>query len=254
MRPVCSSQVETIGLVRWWILFAQSTPLAATHLIGLLRYYGFGARGDPLAGPLPGDPPQSEWIAAIDEALDRDIKMDKVFSDHSQRSWFFARALAAAKGEAFDNETLYAACLLHDAGLFDEDRKTCFALVGADLVRRTAAAAGVNTDQAKAAAVAVATHIDVRPQTQLANYLRAGSLLDVIGTSAWDIDPAAIAAACERWPRTGFEAEVRRLWNEESDRFPYGRAQFARMPGALPLLIRCNPLPKRPAHRDRLAS
>jgi hypothetical protein len=89
----------------------------------------------------------------------------------------------------------------------------------------------------------VATHIDVRPQTQLAKYLRAGSLLDVIGTSAWDIDPAAIAAACERWPRTGFEAEVRRLWNEESDRFPYGRAQFARIPGALPHLIRFNPLP-----------
>jgi hypothetical protein len=169
--------------------------------------------------------------------------MDKVFRDHSQRSWFFARALATATGEAFDNETLYAACLLHDAGLFDEDRTTCFALVGADLVRRTAAAAGVNTDQAKAAAVAVATHIDVRPQTQLANYLRAGSLLDVIGIFAWDIDPAAIAEACERWPRTGFETEARRLWNEESDRFPYGRAQFARMPGLLPQLIRYNPLP-----------
>jgi HD domain len=243
MRPVRSSQVETIGLVRWWILLAQATPLAATHLIGLLRYYGFGARGDPLADPLPGDLPQSGWIAAIDEALDRDVKMDKVFRDHSQRSWFFARALAAAKGDALDNETLYAACLLHDAGLFDEDRKTCFALVGADLVRKTAAAAGVNTDQAKAAAVAVATHIDVRPQTQLANYLRAGTLLDVIGTFAWDIDPAAIAEACERWPRTGFEAEARRLWNEESDRFPYGRAQFARMPGALPQLIMFNPLP-----------
>jgi hypothetical protein len=171
--------------------------------------------------------------------------MDKVFRDHSQRSWFFARALAlaAANGDALDNETLYAACLLHDAGLFDEDRKTCFALVGADLVRRTAAAAGVSTAQAKAAAVAVATHIDVRPRTQLAKCLRAGSLLDVIGTFAWDIDPAAIAEACERWPRTGFEAEVRRLWNEESDRFPYGRAQFARMPGALPQLIRFNPLP-----------
>jgi hypothetical protein len=243
MRPVCSSQVETIGLVRWWILVAQATPFAGTHLLGLLRYCGFGARGDPLAGPLPGDPPQSGWIAAIDEALDRDVQMDKVFRDHSQRSWFFARALAAAKGEAFDNETLYAACLLHDAGLFDEDRKTCFALVGADLVRKTAAAAGVSTDQAKAAAVAVATHIDVRPRTQLAKYLRAGSLLDVIGTFAWDIDPAAIAEACERWPRTGFEAEVRRLWNEESDRFPYGRAQFARIPGALPHLIRFNPLP-----------
>src|SRR5918995_4479610 len=243
MRPVWSSQVETIGLVRWWILLAQATPLAATHVIGLLRYCGFGARGDPLADPRPGDPPQSGWITAIDEALDRDVQMDKVFRDHSQRSWFFARALAAAKGDALDNETLYAACLLHDAGLFHEDRTTCLALVGADLVRRTAAAAGVNTDQAKAAAVAVATHIDVRPRTQLAHYLRAGSLLDVIGTFAWDIDPAAIAEACERWPRTGFEAEVRRVWNEESDRFPYGRAQFARMPGALPQLIRFNPLP-----------
>jgi hypothetical protein len=152
-----------------------------------------------------------------------------------------AGGLAAAKGDALDNETLYAACLLHDAGLFDQDRKTCFALVGADLVRKTAAAAGVNTDQAKAATVAVATHIDVRPQTQLANYLRAGTLLDVIGTFAWDIDPAAITEACERWPRTGFEAEAQHVWNVESDRFPYGRAQFARMPGALPQLITFNP-------------
>ena len=120
---LCSSRVETIGLIRWWILLAQATPFAATHVIGLLRYYGFGARGDPLAGPLPRDPPQSGWIAAIDEALDRDVAMDKVFRDHSQRSWFFARALAAAKGHALDDETLYAACLLHDAGLFDEDAR-----------------------------------------------------------------------------------------------------------------------------------
>lgn len=77
----------------------------------------------------------------------------------------------------------------------------------------------------------------------MANYLRAGTLLDVIGTFAWDIDPAAVAEAGKRWPRTGFEAEARRVWNEESDRFPYGRAQFARMPGALPQLITFNPLP-----------
>jgi HD domain len=243
MRPVRSSRVETIGLARWWLLLGQATPFAATHLIGLLRYYGFGARGDALADPLPGDPPRSGWITAIDETLDNDLRMSKAFRDHSQRSWFFARALATANGDALDNETLYAACLLHDAGLFAEGRRTCFALVGADLVRRTAATAGVNPDRAEAAAVAVATHIDVKPRTPLANYLRAGTLLDVIGTFAWDIDPAAITEACERWPRTGFEDEVRRLWNEESDRFPYGRAQFARRPGALPQLVKLNPLP-----------
>jgi hypothetical protein len=67
----------------------------------------------------------------------------------------------------------------------------------------------------------------------------------VLGTFAWNIDPEAIAEACERWPRTGFEDEVRRAWSEESDRFPYGRAQFARVPGVLPQLIRFNPLPNR---------
>jgi hypothetical protein len=247
MRPVRSSRVETIGLVRWWLLLAQATPFAANHLIGLLRYHRFGARGDPLARLLPGDPPGGSWIAAIEEALSSDIGMSGAFRDHSRRTWFFARALAAADGAALDDETLYAACLLHDAGLFVEDRKTCFAMVGADLVRSTAASASAGPDRPKAdadaAAVAVATHIDVRPRTPLATYLRAGSLLDVIGTFAWNIDPATITEACERWPREGFEDEVRRLWNEESDRFPYGRAQFARCPGALPLLIKFNPLP-----------
>jgi hypothetical protein len=171
--------------------------------------------------------------------------MSGAFRDHSRRTWFFARALAAADGAALDDEALYAACLLHDAGLFVEDRKACFAMVGADLVRSTATAAGADPNRAKAdaAAIAVATHIDVRPRTPLAIYLRAGSLLDVIGTFAWNIDPAAITEACRRWPREGFEDEVRRLWNEESDRFPYGRTQFARCPGALPQLIKFNPLP-----------
>ena len=253
MRPLCSSQVETIGLVRWWILLAQATRFAVTHVIGLLRYCGFGARGDPLAGPLPGDPPQSGWIAAIDQALDRDVKMDKVFRDHSQRSWFFARALAAANGEAFDNETLYAACLLHDAGLFDEDRKTCFALVGADLVRRTAAAAGVSTDQAKAAAVAVATHIDVRPQTQLAKYLRR-----VTARRDWDIRLGHRPSSYRRGVRALAAQGVRSRGPARVERgvrqVPVRAGPVRPDAGLLPQLIRFNPLPKRPAHRDPLAS
>jgi hypothetical protein len=247
MRPMRSSRVDTIGLVRWWLLLAQATPFAANHLIGLLRYHRLGTRGGPLASVLPSDPPSGGWITAIEEALDSDIGMSGAFRDHSRRTWFFARALAEADGAALDDETLYAACLLHDAGLFVVDRKTCFAMVGADLLRGTTAAAASDSDRVKtkadAAAHAVATHIDVRPKTSLAIYLRAGSLLDVIGTFAWKIDPAAITEACERWPREGFEDEVRRLWNEESDRFPYGRAQFARCPGALPQLIKFNPLP-----------
>ncbi|GAB6985000.1 hypothetical protein JCM10369A_15240 [Nocardioides pyridinolyticus] len=92
--------------------------------------------------------------------------------------------------------------------------------------------------------MAVSTHVDVRPATPLAYYLRAGSLMDVLGTYAWKIDPAAIEQACQRWPRTGFPAEVRRRWNEECERFPYGRAAFARRPGLLPQLTKLNPLPE----------
>ena len=256
MRPLRSSGVETLGRARWCVGLVQGAPFAAHHLTGLFRYYRLGARGEPMADQLPTKKPQTDWIEAITERLERDLLMNKEFRAHNDRTWLFAHALARAtpedaptinSGGELDDEAMYAACLLHDAGLFVKDRKRCFAMVGADLVRETARAAEIDCTRYETAAAAVASHIDVRPKTPFARLLRSATLVDVLGFLTWEIDPAVLTKACHDQPRTGFTAEVLRVWTDESDRFPFGRAAFAKKPGGMLKLTRFNPLDQFPS-------
>jgi hypothetical protein len=72
-------------------------------------------------------------------------------------------------------------------------------------------------------------------------------MVDVIGYLTWEIDPAVLTKACLDEPRTRFQAQVERLWTKEARRFPYGRAAFAKCPGGMLKLTRCNPLNRFPA-------
>lgn len=254
MRPMRSSGVETIGRARWCVRVVQGTPFTARHLTGLVRYR-LGTRGEPLGGPLPETKPQTDWIKVITELLERDLQMNEEFRAHNDRTWLFANALARATPRAaptidddgeLDYEAIYAACLLHDAGLFDKRRSRCFAMVGAEMVRETARAAEIDPVRFEPVASAVASHIDVRPKTPFARLLRSATLVDVLGFLTWEIDPAMLTRACRDRPRTGFPAEVLRVWTEESDRFPFGRAAFAKRPGGLLQLLRFNPLDRLP--------
>jgi len=248
VRPLLSSGVETIGGALCCLYAIQGAPFAVQHLTGLVRYQ-FGVRGRSL-GPLQPSRTRSEWTTLIADVLDRELGMSQEFRAHSERTYVFAHAIARARpGLApkdhqgrVDDEVLYAACLLHDAGLFDEHRARCFAIVGADLVRRTADGSGIGLERAEAAALAVAGHVDVRPRTPFASLLRSASLADVIGYLTWDIDPVALRMACKAESRHGFTAAAERVWAQEVERFPYGRAAFARRPGGMVTLMRLNPL------------
>lgn len=169
---------------------------------------------------------------------------------HSERTWLFAHALALANPDDaprdssgdLDDVAMYAACLLHDAGLFGTDRDKCFATVGANLAQDTASAAGIDSTRSGMVASAIAGHVDASPKTPFARLLRDASMVDVVGFLTWKIDPAVLTRVCRDQPRTGFPAEVERLWIREVDKFPYGRAAFAKRPGCMLTLARLNPL------------
>jgi hypothetical protein len=140
-------------------------------------------------------------------------------------------------------ELLYAAAMLHDTGLFMPHRTECFAMAGSQLAQSSLPDAGATEEQAKDVAVAIAGHIDLKPPTILSRYLQAGSLLDVVGTEVWRVDPEVLSRVCTNLPRDGFPQDARRAWLDECSRFPYGRAAYARFPGLLPRAIKFCPLP-----------
>lgn len=107
------------------------------------------------AGPVPR--------AAL--ALARDLEPDWLVH-HSVRSWLFARVVAAGRGWRadvdFDDETLFVACVLHDAGLHaGPPAERRFEVDGADLARAFAREQGLSARAVDTVWDAVALHTSV---------------------------------------------------------------------------------------------
>jgi hypothetical protein len=162
-----------------------------------------------------------------------DVKMSDAWWHHAERTWQFAVALAAVDGKGLNEEDLYVASLLHDTGFYQDSRQRCFAATGAAHAFSTAADVGIGGNRVQAVVDAIFGHISVKPPTELARYVRAGSLLDLAGTRIWDLDRSMVDQVCAKWPRDGFPEAAREFWADECERFPNGRAAFARCPGGL---------------------
>lgn len=239
MRPLSSTEPENIGWAQWFGLFPEALPRVTSNTIGMARYW-FGARGDPLTEPLSVVPPKTPWTDAADRVASVQLKKSTLVG-HSKRTWYFAMALARHDGECLDSEMVYVASMLHDTGLFVDDRSEGFAAAGAELARTSAIEAGVDDVSAVAVANAIWGHASVVPRTVLGRYLQDGSLLDVAGARLWHIDPNAVDRACAEWSRIGFRKDVLDCWSEECRRFPYGRAAYARFPCLLTSAARVLP-------------
>jgi hypothetical protein len=240
-RPSALTPVEErIGLRAGLSLAGPTFGRAASLGWGLVRYK-CGKRGrSSSVEPVEAGPPPSDWAAA---ALASSTGLTPEFLQHSKRTWWFGKALAEVDEIELDTEMLYVAAMLHDIGLFEPRSGRCFTAVGADAARRTAASADVAADRAELVAHAISAHIcPKRPRDALGHYLQAGSLLDVTGERIWDLDPVVVDAAYAKWPRVGFPPQVRGRWIAECQRFPHGRANYARWSGLL-LAARFAPLP-----------
>jgi hypothetical protein len=253
-RPWKSDGVEVIGWREFAGLLDDSLMKQVGYASGLV---GYGVRcllrrTDGGAASVLPVPPPTDWARVARKVACE--TMDAHWVAHSERTWLFATALASrdmqravAKGKPFekvDAEQLHVASLLHDTGLLVADRTKCFAVTGAANAWSTAEEAGVDDASVKVVAEAISSHISIKPGNQLGRYVQAGSLLDGIGDRVWHLDRAMMEKVCEKWPRTGFPAELRRRWTQECSLFPNGRAAFARCPGGITLATYLAPLPR----------
>ena len=228
---------ETLSLRDKVCFLPDVAARLGSTLLGLAAY-GLGKRGSSQSLNLV--PPQKAW-ATTAESYSRDV-LGPVFYDHSLRTWCFGLALAQADGVALDDELFYVAAMLHDIGLRKPIADRCFTYAGAEAAESTAPprTPPAEIEQVKTAILA---HIDIRaPKDPLGHYLQAGSLLDLAGTRITSVDPRILRDACCTWSRANFPEMCRSLWLQECQRFPHGRAAYARRPGCLLLATRLNPL------------
>lgn len=233
-RPWQSPSVEIVDWKHYGPLLLESLRLGGKHVAGMVPYWLRGDYRTTTAEPAMAlkDPPVDPWVAAAHKVI-VDVKMSDAWWHHSERTWHFAVALAAVDGTKLNEVDLYVASLLHDTGFYEVGRQRCFAATGAAHAFSTAADVGIGGKRVQAVADAIFGHISVKPPTELACYVRAGSLLDLAGTRVWELDRAMVDQVCAKWPRDGFPGAARRSWADECARFPNGRAAFARRPGAL---------------------
>lgn len=160
------------------------------------------------------DEPASPAARAARE-LCEEVSDPDVFA-HCQRSYVWARILAAKDRLSFDDEALYVACLLHDLGLTERyadmtaDRG-CFTRLSAAPVREIGRAAGWTDERCDLVAEAITLHLNVkvRPRRGVeAALLRAGSALDAVGFRSHEVHPATLGAVVDRHPRLGLKQRV----------------------------------------------
>ena len=164
-----------------------------------------------------------------------------VFSGFSCR---FASALGELEGLEVDNELLFAAALLHDAGLVGAAGEDDFTLASARVARDVADQVGLSTASTETLQTAITMHYS--PLVPLAAgpvayLLAAGAGVDAVGMRSWDLPPGLMADAVRDHPREGFKAYFSRAWAGEAARVPQGRAKLLRRYGAFTVAIALAP-------------
>jgi hypothetical protein len=135
---------------------------------------------------------------------------------HSVRSYLFARALGEQRGihagTDYDDELLFAACLLHDMGLTEQGNgQQRFEVDGADLAVAFLAEHGMDGERSEIVWDAIALHTSggianrKRPEVALS---QAGILADVFAAGREEL-PAGFADSVHReLPRLGLGTEL----------------------------------------------
>lgn len=168
---------------------------------------------------------------------------------HSLRCWEFGVALAELDGLLFDPESLYVACLLHDAALgADHDPHIgCFAALGAVRAREFVLRhdgpppMGDRIHDAIARHMDVATPIDAGTEAAL---LHDAAHLDVVGARSHELSQEVLTRVHTDLPRVGFASDFSRAMRIESRVRPKSIAATMWRAG-MPAAIALNPLERR---------
>lgn len=187
--------------------FLAAVTLTTARVLPRLLAARAGRRG---SGPDPSalTPPDTPFVR---ELLGACGDLDRMVVEHGYRSYLYARALGHAERIACDDEALFAAALLHDYAFAEMDTisDTCFTLVGAevaaDLLATSPLTASLRHDVLDAITLHLNPTVDAR-RRPLQHLVHDGIALDVLGTRAWQLDPAGVRRVQERHPRHAFLA------------------------------------------------
>lgn len=176
-------------------------------------------------------PPDSA-ISREATAICQDASAPYLFN-HCLRAYFWARLLDDGR-QAFDDEAVFTALMLHDLGFTDGlrlsgDREQCFTIVGARKAGELAARHGWNDQRANITAQAITLHLNVivdRSHGKEAQMVRSGAGGDVAGLDLDMLHADQIQAVVARYPRLGMKREILARISAEADVRPCCRLAF----------------------------
>jgi hypothetical protein len=152
--------------------------------------------------------------------------------NHCMRTYLWGALLATKDKLRYDEELFYVASLLHDLGLTDtysQSRCHCFAAAGAQTAQHFAKSHEWPESKQHALADAICLHLNIRVTKTKgveAHLLHAGASLDVIGARYRQVHVQNRIDVLNRYPRTGFKAQMTALMKEQAKKHPAARAGF----------------------------
>jgi hypothetical protein len=209
--------------------------------------YALGLRKDRLARlDLDAiEPPDTAAARAAEELADG---FPKSVWHHSHRSYLWALALGKLDGEKPDEELLYVASLMHDAGLVgvgEREPDACFTLASAGAATGCAERGGWEEERRARLAESITLHINpivTADQGVEASLLARGSTLDAVAIrSAWRVDPATKRAVLQRHPRANLKQELVPALRTHAKEAPKCRIATLWRYGGLSLLVKRAP-------------
>jgi len=162
------------------------------------------------------DPPATVLAGEVRRLLDL---CAPVVVAHSERSYQFAAAFAAADGVELDDEVLYLGTVLHDIGLSPAATGgERFEVRGANVVRSVLAEQGMERDRIANVWDCIAMHASTplaRHKSPETRYANRGIALDVRGSGAEGLEPELVRSVLDRWPRGAFPSEFEAVLADE---------------------------------------
>jgi hypothetical protein len=134
--------------------------------------------------------------------------------NHSLRTYWFSRLLGLASGQHADDEALYVASLLHDAGFYGRyatatPESECISIRGARAAYDILGRCGWEMQRQDRVAEAITLHVngDVPlSHGSEAFLLERGVMLDITGLHAWSLHPETVQGVFARHPRPTAQA------------------------------------------------
>ena len=152
----------------------------------------------------------------------------QLLTDHGERSWLIALALAAIDGCPFDQngaELLYCAALLHDYGLVHRGNSD-FTLASARRAEECAIAASLSAENTRRLRDAICVHptIGISPERDgpIGCYLQWGAMADLAGMRRWELGRKNISYLA-RSSSAKVQPCMARLIEQEAEAFRCGR-------------------------------